>query len=200
MTLILSKIVAMNTQQALLLSLAIIVLTITVMNMRRRRPKDASPRQYRREIDAATSQNAAVKRDMEVLLVELEELSRKINAQIDTKFAKLEQSIADADRRVTALRILIEETKRLHGKKPEEGEASEPAGPNAAARSDAREPEQSMTLDAEEQSAQPSPHDRRQRIYALADAGRSPVEIARELGTQPGEVELILNLRSDPGR
>jgi hypothetical protein len=32
-------------------------------------------------------------------------------------------------------------------------------------------------------------------IYELADKGKTPREIAQQLGTTPGEVELILNLR-----
>jgi hypothetical protein len=32
-------------------------------------------------------------------------------------------------------------------------------------------------------------------IYTLADAGKTPVEIAREMNKNPGEIELILSLR-----
>lgn len=41
--------------------------------------------------------------------------------------------------------------------------------------------------------AEPDPE--RQLIYKLADAGRSPVEIAAELHKNTGEIELILSLR-----
>jgi hypothetical protein len=36
---------------------------------------------------------------------------------------------------------------------------------------------------------------RHQRVYELADRGLNAVQIAQELQTQPGEIELILNLR-----
>jgi len=36
-----------------------------------------------------------------------------------------------------------------------------------------------------------------QEIYRLADEGKPPTEIARQLGRTTGEVELILNLRRD---
>jgi len=106
---------AFSSQQ--LLSLAVVVLAVVVVaNMGwRRRSADGSPKQYRREIDSAVGQSAAVNREMERLLVELEEMARKINAQIETRFAKLEQSIADADRRIAAMRILIDEAKRTAG-------------------------------------------------------------------------------------
>lgn len=194
---VLSDLSSMSTQQTLLLSLVIIVLTITVVNIRRRRPKDGSPKQYRREIDAATTQSTAVRRDMETLLIELEELARKINAQIDTKFAKLEQSITDADRRVSALRILIEEAKRVRGENSPNAEPEDASKPSAPVQTPSHSP--ATAVPANEHS-QASPSDRRRRVYELADAGRSAVEIARELGTQPGEVELILNLRIDTER
>jgi hypothetical protein len=44
---------------------------------------------------------------------------------------------------------------------------------------------------AAEQEADPV----KQMIYKLADAGKSPVEIAREVNKNTGEVELILSLR-----
>ena len=40
----------------------------------------------------------------------------------------------------------------------------------------------------------------RQAIYALADAGKAPVEIAQATGRPPGEVELVLALRGQPRR
>ena len=36
-----------------------------------------------------------------------------------------------------------------------------------------------------------------EQIYELADAGRTPVEIAQDLDEQVGKVELILALRPD---
>lgn len=44
--------------------------------------------------------------------------------------------------------------------------------------------------------ATPAPRDpHAERIFALADAGRSPVEIASELGEHVGKIELMLALR-----
>ena len=101
-------------------------------------------------------------RDLEQLVVELQELSRQISAQIDTRFAKLEAAMRDADHRIAVLSRLT-------------GQGNPPPGhlPSEAAGED----------------------DRHAVVYELADAGKSPVEIARELGRGPGEVELILKLR-----
>ena len=117
---------------------------------------------------------------MEQLLVELERLSRDINAQIDTKFAKLERSIADADKRIPALRILIDEAKKLLDESTPAA-AHSPAAPTAApAPADGRD----------------LAHDERhRRVYELADQDKTPMQIASELDQTVGEVELILNLR-----
>ncbi len=110
---------------------------------------------------------ARIRRDMEELLVELQDLSRKISAEIDTRFAKLEAVLRDADRRIAVLNRLSRETSAKAG------------GP----------------------VAEPESHEARHAVvYELADAGFSPVEIARDLGRTPGEVELILNLRKNAAR
>lgn len=108
-----------------------------------------------------TSNPGQMHRDLDELLVELQELSRRITAEIDTRFAKLEVAMRDADRRIAVLHRLSRQT-----------------GQQAAA-----------------EEAAPGHDPRHAVIYELADAGFTPVEIARDLGRTPGEVELILNLR-----
>lgn len=215
-------------QRSLLIIFSIVVIIFLLNRMRRRRALDGSPRQYRRETDAANNKSTAIKRDMEQLLVELNELARQINARIDTKFTKLEQSIADADKRIQVLRVLLDAVKKAGLQRPRD-EAAEPGGnaesnrpvPASAGAIDVRvqddgivEPSESDRAESESTSApaampepaHPSHHPDANsgssandeincRIYQLADAGRTPVEIARELRRSVGEVELILNLR-----
>jgi len=197
----------MTMQQAFLFSGAIVLATVVIMNMRRRRPLDGSPKQYRREIDSAVTQSTAVKRDMEQLLVELEKLSRHINAQIDTKFAKLEQSIADADKRISALRILIDEVKRVRCETDLAGGTGESSS-GRSSRTTGAQPTDDTQAGASSTTEAPPPQEcgvarrsdeRYHRIYELADDGRTPVQIAQELGQTVGEVELILNLRGRAG-
>ncbi len=164
---------------------AIIIATFVVLNIRRRRrPLDGSPRQYRREIESAARDEEGLRTDLGQLMIQLEELARRINGQIDTKFAKLEQSIADADKRIAALRVLIEASKPAA--RDPSADASDPAtrtgdGPTADGRA-SDGPDASWL-------------ERHGAVYELADAGQSPEEIARQLGRRIGEVELILNLR-----
>lgn len=153
---------------------AIIIIILVVMNMRKRRPPDPTPRRPRSDATPDSRPATGLPRDIEHLMVQLEELSRGINAQIDTKFAKLEQSIADADKRITALRTLLDyprsDAKSSRDVTPQEPRASVP-------------------------TRSPGADDRFQAIYELADQGLSPVEIGRKLGRRTGEIELILNLR-----
>ncbi len=146
------------------LALAIIAVVLLMSSVRRRL------RQHEREVDRSSPQREPprvtpkvhLRRDLESLIGELQELSRKISAQIDTRFAKLEASIRDADRRIAVLNRLTRQ------RAEERGEAD----------------------------AEPEDHDARHTVvYELADAGFSAVEIARDVGKTPGEVELILNLR-----
>jgi len=216
--------------QWLLIIAAIIIITMLMMQGSRRRAAGGSPRQYRREIDGATNQSAAIKRDMERLLVELNELARQINGQIDTRFAKLEQSIADADKRIQFLRVLLSAAKEANlvdsdgtepaGQSPSEtGSITEPGRfdvrvgdegisdhseayvDKVSAVSEKNSSPQVPAAAADGQVSEQSPptEDPNRRLYELADAGRTPVEIARELNQSVGEVELILNLRPQAG-
>ncbi|HVP09632.1 MAG TPA: hypothetical protein VMV94_00405 [Phycisphaerae bacterium] len=189
-----------STQQGILLAaLALISLVLLATRWPRRR-LDGSPKQYRREIDSATAQSESVKRDMEQLLTELEDLSRRINGQIDASLAKLRETTEEADRRISSLRILIAESKRRAG---ETGAAPPPAdAPQQASMSaevvggatvEPTPPEPQLTSLPPASPA--GPEQRHQHIYELADQGLTPVEIAQKLQAQPGEIELILNLR-----
>jgi len=152
--------------QLVLLGVGIVAIVLLISSIRKRQnqlkqptpPRPASPPR------AASPGNpeASMRRDLNELMVELQELSRRISAEIDTRFAKLEAAIRDADRRIVVLNRLSRQAA---------GGAAEPS--NAL-----------------------SGHDIRHTVvYELADAGLTPIEIARDLGKTPGEVELILNLR-----
>ena len=59
------------------------------------------------DIRERVRQRSGVRDDMQALLVDLEEYARKMNAQIDTKTAKLEILLRQAEKRVEQLRQLI---------------------------------------------------------------------------------------------
>ncbi len=113
----------------------------------------------------------AVERDMSNLLVELSAMARQITAQIDTRSAKLELLIKEADEKIAQLREMTQ------GTRVSPYAMAAPIAPRSKA------PEVPVEAAHSE-------------IYSLADEGRSPREIAAQLGRQDGEIELILALRS----
>jgi len=108
------------------------------------------------------------------LLVEMEEISREMNARLDTKMAALEELIRQADQRLARLESL-------------------PSGPPTGAA--AAEPKPAASP---EPAPPPEPPSRYDSIYDLADQGLSASEISHRTGKPAGEVELILNLRANP--
>jgi uncharacterized membrane-anchored protein YhcB (DUF1043 family) len=157
-------------------ALLIYMLVLRPMMRRRKDPLERPP------AFASLSQQRAVERQMQNLLVELAEMARQISAQLDTRAAKLEQLIQDADRRLEAL-----------------GQAVRAAGNGAA--SDEAEPAHSASSHAPNSQSSPpeQPDPRHAQVYALADAGRDAHQIAAALGRPEGEVELILALRGRGG-
>ena len=115
------------------------------------------------------SRQRDVEKQMETLLVELSEMARQITAQLDTRAAKLDALIREADEKIAELKAI--------------SAGSAPRGPSLAGR--------------DIQVPPAPPVDRRHAaIYELADAGLSPGQIAQRLQQPNGEVELILALRS----
>jgi len=109
---------------------------------------------------------------MQSLMLELEQLSREINSQVDTRLRALNLLIQEADEKIKELKLL---------------QGDEGASPTRNLPPPREEPHGDAT------------RDRYARVYALAEQGRSVVEIARELGLMSGEVELILALRRTAG-
>jgi hypothetical protein len=150
------------------------------------------------------AQQRSVEREMSNLLLELSEMTRQLSAQLDTRSAKLEELIRQADQKVSELRNL--------GLLPA-NPAALPVLPIGAADQLSDPVDHSLAglgLTAADAVGVPSRSppppqsfmDRPQvdprhaQIYAFVDQGMSPQEIAQRLGQLTGEVELILKLRS----
>jgi hypothetical protein len=119
------------------------------------------------------AQQRDIERQMNGVLVEMANMARQISAQIDTRAAKLDALIKEADVKIAEMRRLT-------------------AG-GSMARAEAPTPPEAM---AESKPAQKTADDaRHSEVYALANQGLDAVEIARRIGRQRGEVELILALR-----
>lgn len=98
---------------------------------------------------------------------DMNELTDRLAQRLDDKAAEIERLIEEADQRLAEL-------KRLHAELP------------------ARSASQTTVAQTVQSRAPHSPH---QAVYDLADAGLTPIEIAKRLDRPTGQIELILNLR-----
>ena len=90
--------------QLVMLALAIGGITLVMLSTYRRSRRSrltrvASVRDRYKELDGSVGAT----RDVEKAMVELEQLARQIHGRIDTRFAKLEMIIRDADERIAKL-------------------------------------------------------------------------------------------------
>ncbi|MBC8107964.1 MAG: hypothetical protein H7Z14_15355 [Anaerolineae bacterium] len=129
-----------------------------------------------RPMSSSMAQHRAVERQMSNLLVELSEMARTVSASLDTRAAKLEALMDQADQRIEALRAL---------------NSSDPAPRSLPSKQivSVRDDELNVHIPP------PRADDRHVEVYALSDQGRTVPQIAAELGRPSGEIELILALR-----
>jgi len=163
-----------TTPQLALLGIIVAVTTIMLISTRRRiREARNTPRTYARELYGRLKEEKTTINEAQEVMIEMEELARHIHGRIDTRYAKLEKAIRDADERIDKLSRLV---------RVAQGGAS-------------------VDVTAADQSADPPP-DKPGEVPAghtdvcrLADAGLGSRDIAEEVASTIGEVELILSLR-----
>lgn len=154
---------------------------------RQRRAPEESPVYEMRETIAdrqAEGQRAA----------EVAEIVRDLAARLETRAARLEALLDQADERIERL-----EARLAAGNAAEQMAAPKPAEPSAppAPANGSVDPWDEAAGDPSPQrSATPPASDPlHEEVYELADDGRSPLDIARRLDQQVGTIELILALR-----
>ena len=167
------------------------------------------------------SQQRSVERQMESLLVELSNMARQMTAQLDTRSAKLELLIREADEKLAELRDAKKQIehlpKQVLRREPEPMPEPEPE-PDLPKEKLMDSPRELLTGSSPELRAfaakqvprDPTPPPRKVErlipppsevdprhapIYDLASTGKSAAEIAHTLNRPIGEVELILALR-----
>jgi hypothetical protein len=163
-----------------------VVATLYVIMRSKSRSKRVDPL-ARQSAGIGLSQQRQVERDMNQLMVEMLETARQMTAQLDTRAAKLETLIRQADERLAALKSTAANGstgRAAHDAQPGESAPGTPSPIPAPAPEAAADPVDETP-----------PDPRHAEIYALADQGHSPREIARSLDRPNGEVELILALR-----
>lgn len=176
-----------NTLMWLLIALGALTVFYTVFRPAMRRNKDPLARPPGASAASSLARQRGVERDMQNLLVELSEMSRQISAQLDTRAAKLELLVREADEKIASLQSLRSLQQAGTGERA--GPGAEP-GSSAPAGHDG--PASSRSASASD------PIDPRHRpIYDLADRGLEVSQIAQQLERPRGEVELILALRAN---
>jgi hypothetical protein len=148
-------------------------------------------------------QGRGMHRDLESLAVEIEEMARRLSAQLEEQAIRLERLAAEADRQIARLEELTAAGRQ--SKSPAAPPAANPdPGPMPATLRSAS----SLNRPGETEAANPAAATRTateatppvdslaRNVYQLADAGLAPPEIARRLGEHVGKVELILALRA----
>jgi hypothetical protein len=109
------------------------------------------------------------------LLLDIEDVSRQVNARLGTKMRVLDALLKEADQKIESLEQLLEKKK-----------------PSAAVIENSDESE-----DEPGQGASASEADKMmEEIYRLHDSGEDALSIARKVDLPRGEVELILSLRN----
>lgn len=165
---------SISLSQIILLFLAVCGLTLVMLSTRRRlRESKALGGGSVRKRYAEFDESRAARKDLDQVMMELDQLSREIHGRLDTKLARLEAVLRDADGRIEVLSRLVGEARRVTGGSPVEPVPDDPPSGHSDAGDDARYGS----------------------VYRLADQGISAVDIAREMGKRAGEVELILSLR-----
>ncbi len=125
--------------------------------------------------------------------VQMHETARELSAQLDSKMGALQALIAEAD--LAAARL-----EAAAGKSPRGVPRGGPPDSSPTTQAEALRPSgESDRAPGEPDLAAGSPPARppHEQIYALADGGLDPAQIARRLDTPVGEVELILGLRQE---
>ena len=167
---------------------ALFLIVYFVIRPMGKRKQDPLDKMGTRSSPMATQRS--VEREMSNLLVELSEMARQVTAQLDTRATKLELLMKEADEKIETLRA-------LQPSAPPAASSSPPAPLSPGLRQSAAEREALMQPLEAPLSPPPEPmiDPRHAEIYALADQGRTPVDIASRLGRPSGEIELILALR-----
>lgn len=171
-----------------LLLVGLVLATVGLLRMgylRRRRSQQAG-RLSPEEMVERNRQMRGMQGDLEQLMSEIEQLSRRFAAQLDAKSRRIERLLEKADHRIQGLLDLEDSQRQRTTPAPD-------AAADARSANRARNPQpQPAAIDDDVDVLDPLA----EKVYQLADQGREPQQIARELDEHIGKIELILALRT----
>lgn len=163
---------------------AIILVFILMGRLRKGRRASAPDHRTPKEHIAEIRARAGDRSQIEAFKVDAQDFTRQMAALLDTKAARLEALITDADDRLARLAHLEQHVDRHRGPANNRPGTSGANGSSQAPRG--------MTDDPAREHVDPL----HERVYRLADDGLDTVQIARQTGQPTGQIELILALRS----
>jgi DNA-binding NarL/FixJ family response regulator len=175
-----------DSTQWVVLCVGVLATLYLVMRGRAKRQKDPLERRPAMGI----SQQRQIERDMGQLMVEMLDTARQMTAQLDTRAARIEVLMKEADAKLAALKAAAAGLAMA----PAQGHATIAAEPPIPACPPVALPEPRPRA-AKSDNLELPPDPRHADVYRMADQGNSPNEIARQLNRPHGEVELILALR-----
>lgn len=170
----------------------VLMVTLALFSWGRSRKKTGGPTVTAREHLERVKHKQAVRDDMQALMVEIEQMAKRLGAQLDAKTIHIEKATREAEQRIAELQALRDESALPEARPAVEMGGGEPAEEGAphevGAESDAAGAPEPIR-------DEPHTDPLTRRVYDLSDAGKGPQAIAQELAEQVGKVELILALR-----
>jgi len=164
-----------------------------VMGIRKKRRKMSGRVTARETLDRYKAKSE-VRDDLERVMVEVEEMARRVSAQLDAKTVAIEKLLRDAQTKVEQLNAAIERFERAAAASAN-GEGKADGADDSPAPGDSVAPAPDTPTPTPPRAASPQDELSR-RVYALADEGHAAPAIARQLDEHIGKIELILALRS----
>jgi hypothetical protein len=199
------------TSNLTLLAGVVLLTFFSLMLVRRNRQRSQANSQRVRAEYEALREHKALRGSLDDLLLQIEDMARRVNAQLDTKFAKLETVVRHADERIRRLERLVQEAaaaraamSRASAEPSPQAAAQTPGQPaqvdvviddSPAVEPEAADPPPSEEPPAERPTPAPVTYNQMKRIYDLADQGLTPMKVAEKLHVPIGEVEVVLNVR-----
>lgn len=167
-------------QMALLAVITVAVVLMMLSNARRRREGGPSPKAYIREQRERHRQEKGLHADLDALLLHLQQVAREINAQLDAKYLRLERAMQQADAKIAQLTTDTTQSNRPSIFDAVVGDATSTQAPDPQCI--ARRSPPALT------------ESERAKVHAMADEGKTAIDIARALDRRVGEIALILAL------
>lgn len=171
-----------------ILGVGVLFIIAAMFSLGRGRKKQAQGQATARDHVERARAKQGVRDELEALMVDINRMAKDLGAQLDAKVVRIEQATREADERIAELRRLEQSLAQAS----QAAHQAPPPVPPAPAEATHTDPDASPALHQPANQADPLTRE----VYALADQGIGPSDIAEQLGEHVGKVELILALRS----